>query len=107
MAVVPDILVKYRQHGLNMTSNNTNMFEGRLRVLDAYKCHRLYPRAMSLTYASAAHGSSEFSRTTTLRHLASALKYSFRIVPTPNFIESLLRISFPRAFLRAVKRIIM
>ncbi len=106
IAVIPDILVKYRQHGQNMSSNSTKMFESRKRIIEAYQEHRLYPQAMAMTYASAAHGSLGGSKLVTLGYLAMGMKYSLRILPTPNFVESLLRISVPMAFLLAAKRII-
>lgn len=106
LKVIPDVLVKYRHHGQNVSAQSNTMFRERLRIVEKYKANRKYNRVVSMVYASAAQGSLSGSRCATLSLLSSSVSYDVKIIFSQNFIQSLARTLVPKSLLDAAKKVI-
>ncbi len=106
LMILPNVLVKYRVHADNMSKNIVKMFEGRKQIVEMYKDHPLYPRAMSQIYAATALEYSELSRNESFSYLAASFRYSPKIVFTHNFMYSIVKILTPKSILLLIKRLV-
>ena len=96
LKVIPNTLVKYRQHESNISKNVLKMFESRKLILDLFKDHWLYGFAMAKTLVSAAIEFSTINKISSAKYLIEAAKWSIRVILTYSFAVALIRLLLPR-----------
>lgn len=88
---LPDILVRYRYHGTNISKNRLKMFEARKQILSYFKAHPLYGISLANMCVWAAIDFSCVSKWQSLGYLAEAVASSWRILFTRYFAKGVLR----------------
>lgn len=104
LQVIPDVLVRYRQHATNISKNAPKMFEARKKILGTYRDHPLYPRSMAQIFVTAAIDSSSVDRRQTWHLLKSALAEYPPTIASGDFISAFLRFCAPRFVVRRLAR---
>lgn len=105
LKVVPEILVQYRRHGFNISSNAKKMFESRKWILGCFNNHPLYEYALAQIHISAAIDFSCASKKQSAVYLIDALALSPRIIFTLPFLSGFGRLFVPCFIVKALARV--
>lgn len=105
LKVLPDVVVKYRQHDSNISKNVEKMFNSRKLILSFFKDHRFYSFSMAQIHASAAIEFSCNSKFRSAGYLTQAFSYNKKILFSKSFLVGFIRLFLPGFFIRLLSRI--
>ena len=100
LKVISDILVKYRQHHKNMSKNAYKMYESRKEILNLYKKHFYYSKALSDNELYASIDFSTHSKIIAFNHLIKSLKFKSTAIFTLKFYIALTRVVLPNFIIK-------
>lgn len=96
LRVVEALLVGYRQHEGNCSSNAHKMYLGRVRVLDYFSKTTQYNKSMAITCLFAAIDYTSISKIRAIKFVFEGAYYSKRIILSALFANCILRLIIPR-----------
>lgn len=96
LKVIPEILVKYRQHNNNMSKNALRMYESRKQILDFFKHHHLYLMAVSENEIYASIDLSTSSKIKSINHIFESFRLNKFIIFSKIFYIALCRVFLPK-----------
>jgi len=105
LRVVPELVAKRRLHTSNISGNVLKMYEGRLRILGAYKSHPNYELVVARVTLSLSLEYSSTNKMLALRYLNEARRFYPRIVLDSAFIITLARFVAPGWLLKIARLI--
>lgn len=94
------ILVKYRRHDRNVSSNVLRMDRARGQLIDIFSNSPYYSRAKGVISLSAAMDIQPFSKLKSLRYLFKALKSDFRVLSDKRFYRYLIKLFIPKKLIK-------
>jgi alpha-1,3-rhamnosyltransferase len=105
LRVVDEVLVGYRQHDSNISTNAFDMLEGRKAILARHRDNPHYSASLAIAYLWAAIDFTAISKLRSMRYLLASVQSDRRIALTWKFQECILRIVIPRPVLLWLKRL--
>jgi len=96
---ISDMLAKYRRHDSNISSELNKMHLGRVEIINQYKTHALYNRAMASVFLSFAIDTQPVNKYKSIKILASSINKSIFILFDKRIFKFSLKIILPRAII--------
>ena len=105
LRVIPQILIKYRKHANNISSNAKKMLEARELILKMFSSHRGIELAWARILVAASIDYSRSSKSEAFGYLAYAIGWHPPILLTARFWDAFARVLTPVIALDALKRL--
>jgi alpha-1,3-rhamnosyltransferase len=105
LRVIDEVLVGYRQHDSNISTNALKMLAGRIAILALYRDNPNYQASLAIAYMWAAIDFTAISKLQSVRYLLASFRADKRIAISGKFQQCILRIIIPRAVLLWLKRL--
>ena len=103
LKIVPDVLVQYRQHEVNISKNALKMYESRKQILANFSQYPAAIRGLAVVNLMAAIDFSSSSKRDSLRYLVEALKLTPMAVFSHLFVGAAARLMAPNFVLRSLR----
>jgi len=104
LKVIDSLLVGYRQHEKNSSSDALKMYEERKKVLSYFEANPFHEKALALVALIASIDFTSISKRKSVGFLLDSIGYSKTVVLTPLFLNCLLRIVIPRIVILQLKK---
>lgn len=85
-------LVKYRMHSDNMSGKSDLIWNGVVQILDEYKSHPLYQKALAMSMMIHAHDLQQYDNRKALLKIFEAVKLSSSVILTKSMLKILIKI---------------
>jgi alpha-1,3-rhamnosyltransferase len=104
LKIVPDVLVRYRQHAGNMSKQALKMYESRRLILGHFHHHHKIELTVARISLMAAIDLCSTSKRTALGYLFGSVREAPKIILTVNFFNALFRILTPNPVMELLRR---
>lgn len=103
LKIIPDVLVQYRLHDVNISKNALKMYESRKQILAHFSQYPAASRGLAVVSLMAAIDFSSSSKRDSLRYLIEALKLTPMAVFSHLFVGAAARLMAPNFVLRSLR----
>lgn len=103
LKIIPDVLVQYRQHDVNISKNTLEIYESRKLILARFRQYPGVNHALAKVSLMAAIDFSSSSRRDSLGYLVEAMKIAPSVVFSHLFLGALTRVMAPSFVLKPLR----
>lgn len=101
---ITDVLAQYRRHDSNISSQLKKMHLGRVEIINQYKTHILYKRAIASVFLSFAIDTQTSNQYEAIKILVPSIKQSKFTLVDKRFYRFLIKMIIPRSLVDLIKR---